>query len=340
MTQSLSAIILDCEGTVLTADEKAFFKDLNPYGYILFARHCESPEGVKRLVSELKSLSGRDRLPVLIDQEGGRVARLKPPHWRKYPPAAVFAGMALTDRERARQAVYMNARLIADDLLSLGITVDCAPLADIPVSGAHDIIGDRAFGNDATRISFLAKAMADGLSDGGVVPVLKHMPGHGRARADSHLELPVVDTPLEELRRTDFIPFKALSHLPMGMTAHVLYTALDGKRMATQSKPVIDLIRRELNFDGLLMSDDISMKAMEGGLAERARLSLDAGCDVVLLCNASLSDRLETAKGIRALEGRSLERAERAMHSVSAPHDFDRASTIAQLEGWLQNIAA
>ncbi|NBO19944.1 MAG: beta-N-acetylhexosaminidase, partial [Proteobacteria bacterium] len=327
------------EGTTLTADEKAFFRDVNPYGYILFARHCESPEGVKRLVGELKSLSGRDRLPILIDQEGGRVARLKPPHWRKYPPASVFADMALTDRERAHQATYLNARLIAQDLFDLGITVDCAPLADLPVAGAHDIIGDRAFGNDAERIIYLGRAMAAGLMDGGVVPVLKHIPGHGRAASDSHLELPVVRESLDVLRATDFVPFKALSNLPMGMTAHIVYTAIDAEHMATQSKKVIELIRSELGFKGLLMSDDISMKAMTGSLADRARRTLDAGCDVVLHCNATLAEKQEAANGLRPLEGQALSRAIAGMN-IKPPSPFDRERAIAQLDGWLQSAAA
>ena len=339
MSAPLSAVIFDSEGATLTADEKAFFRDANPYGYILFARHCETPEGVKRLVGELKSLSGRDRLPILIDQEGGRVARLKPPHWPKYPPAKIFADIAKSDKEKAHRAVYLNARLIAHDLYTLGITVDCAPLADLPVEGAHDIIGDRAFGTESGQVIYLARAMAAGLMDGGIVPVLKHIPGHGRAFSDSHHELPVVEASLDELRATDFQPFKALSNLPMGMTAHVLYTAIDDKHMATQSKPAIDLIRGELGFKGLLMSDDISMKAMEGNLAERARTSLAAGCDVVLHCNASLKEKQEAMEGVSALAGESLERAERAMASVKMPKTYDYDEARKTLETFLAEYA-
>jgi beta-N-acetylhexosaminidase len=339
MAMPLSASILDSEGTTLTPDEKAFFKDVNPYGFILFARHCGSPEEVKRLVGELKSLTGRDRLPILIDQEGGRVARLKPPHWRKYPPASVFADMALTDREKAHRATYLNARLIANDLFELGITVDCAPLADLPVEGAHDIISDRAFGNDAERVIYLGRAMAMGLMDGGIVPVLKHIPGHGRASADSHHELPVVTESLESLRATDFVPFKALSSLPMAMTAHVLYSAIDPDHMATQSPAVINLVRTELGFKGLLMSDDISMKAMTGTLGERAKASLQAGCDVVLQCNASLAEKIEAAKGIGALTGESLARATKAMDAVKPPKTFDHEQARASLEALLPHAA-
>lgn len=339
MAQDIAAAIFDCEGTTLTAEEKAFFKDVNPYGYILFARHCGSPEEVKRLTSELKSLSGNDRLPILIDQEGGRVARLKPPHWPKYPPASVFANIALDNRDKAHRATYINARLIARDLYDLGITVDCAPLADLPVEGAHDIISDRAFGTDTDRVIYLGRAMAMGLMDGGVVPVLKHIPGHGRAKADSHLELPVVDTPLQTLRETDFVPFKALSSLPMAMTAHVLYTAIDPENMATTSRKAIELIRGELNFQNLLMSDDLSMKAMSGSLEQRARDTLAAGCDVILLCNASLAEKQQAARGTHALSGISVERAQKAMQSVKPPRPFDHIEARATLDSILTEYA-
>lgn len=320
---ALSAVIIDPVGTTLTADEKDFFRDLNPFGYILFARHCGSPEEVKRIVGELKELSGRDRLPILIDQEGGRVARLRPPYWPSYPPAGKFAELAERDREKAHRAVWLNARLIAHDLYDLGITVDCAPLADMPVEGAHDVIGDRAFGKQADQVIYLARAQAAGLMDGGIVPVLKHIPGHGRASADSHQELPVVNESLETLRATDFVPFKALANLPMAMTAHVLYSAIDAKHMATLSPTVINLIRNELGFKGLLMSDDISMKAMDGTLARRAHETLAAGCDVVLHCNGSLAAKQEVAEGVATLQGESLRRAEHAMASVKYPQTFD-----------------
>lgn len=339
MSSPLSAAIFDTESATLTADEKAFFRDVNPFGYILFARHCGDPEQVKRLVGELKSLSGRDRLPILIDQEGGRVVRLKPPHWPVYPPAGVFAGMVKYDKEKAHKAVHLNARLIAHDLYTLGITVDCAPLADLPVEGAHDIIGDRAFGTEAEQVIYLARAMAAGLMEGGVVPVLKHIPGHGRAFADSHLELPVVNEPIEVLRATDFVPFKALANLPMGMTAHVLYTAIDDKRMATVSPKAISLIRGELGFRGLLMSDDISMKAMEGDLTQRAHDVLAAGCDIVLQCNASLREKQDAAKGIGPLEGEALERAKRAMNSVKTPKPIDYAEARHTLDGLIAEYA-
>ena len=339
MTTPLSAAIFDTEGPVMTAEEKVFFRDVNPYGFILFARHCDSPESVKRQISELKSLLGRDRLPVLIDQEGGRVARLRPPHWPKYPPAKIFADMARFDRDKAHRATYLNARLIAHDLFSLGITVDCAPLADLPIEGAHDIIGDRAFGREPEQVIFLARAMAMGLMEGGIVPILKHIPGHGRAFTDSHHELPVVTESLEVLRATDFVPFKALSNLPMAMTAHVHYTAIDDQHMATQSKKAIDLIRGELGFKGLLMSDDISMKAMDGDLEHRANTALAAGCDVVLHCNSSFAEKLEAMRGVGTMTGVSLERGIKAMNSVKPPKTFDPDQTRSALDELLAEYA-
>lgn len=323
----------------MTAEEKAFFRDVNPFGYILFARHCTSPDEVKRQVSELKSLSGRDRLPILIDQEGGRVARLKPPHWKKYPSAGLFAKMAKTDRERAHRATYLNARLIANDLFTLGITVNCAPLADVPVEGAHDVIGDRAFGYDAEQVIYLARAQARGLMDGGVVPVLKHIPGHGRATADSHDEVPVVKASLEELRKSDFVPFKALASLPMAMTAHVLYTALDKDHMATLSAKTIELIRHELGFGGLLLSDALDMKSLaKMPLDERAREALAAGCDVALHCNSSFKEKKQVAKGVGELTGQALARAERAMASVKPPTTFDPEAIRQEFETLIAGI--
>ena len=324
MSSALTAAIFDFQGTTLSVDEKAFFRDANPFGYILFARHCTDADTVKRLVDDLKSLSGRDRLPILIDQEGGRVARLKPPHWPKYPPARVFAELAKKDKEKAHKAVYLNARLIAQDLYHLGITVNCAPLADLPVAGAHDIIGDRAFGTEAEQVVYLARAMAAGLMDGAIVPIVKHIPGHGRAFADSHDEVPVVDTSFETLQATDFVPFKMLANLPMAMTAHVLFTAIDPKHMATLSAEVIDIIRNDIGFKGLLISDALDMKSLASiPLDLRARSALDAGCDIAMHCNSSLAEKMLVAKGVSTLQGESLQRAERAMNSVKVPKHFD-----------------
>jgi beta-N-acetylhexosaminidase len=339
MTPDTSAVIYGIKGTSLGKDEVAFFKDIKPYGYILFARNIESPEQVKRVIDELKSLGGDDRLPILIDQEGGRVARLRPPHWRKYPPAATFASLAATDKDEAVRAVYCNARLIAQELYDLGITVDCAPVADLPVAGAHDVIGDRAFGYDAQQVITLAQAQADGLMDGGIVPVLKHIPGHGRALCDSHHELPIVEESLELLQQTDFVPFRALAGLPMAMTAHVLYTGIDKNNLGTVSPTVIRLIREDIGFSGLLMSDDISMKAMKGSFSERARDALKAGCDVVLHCNGDMKEMVEIARGITPLSGLAFARAGDAMRKVGAPKEFDVAEATALISGILSKAA-
>lgn len=315
----ISSAILGCLSTSLTAEEKAFFRDIKPYGFILFARNIESPDQVRRLIDELYATSDRFRLPILIDQEGGRVARLKPPHWPCFPAALQLASLS-GDTTRF---VYMNARLIAEELRALGITVNCAPLADIPAPGAHDIIGDRAFGNTAELVIKHARAQANGLMDGGIVPVLKHIPGHGRANADSHLELPIVTASLAELRATDFVPFAALNDLPMGMTAHVRYDAIDDKNLATVSPAAITLIRDEIGFDGLLMSDDLSMKAMSGDFMQRTRNTLAAGCDVVLHCNGDMNEMQAIAKALTPLTGKSLQRATRAMQLISTDAVFD-----------------
>lgn len=282
-----SAAIFGFSGTALTADERDFFRDVQPYGYIVFARNIDTPDQVKRLTAELRELAGGEALPILIDQEGGRVARLRPPHWRKSPSAAELVAEAMSV-EDARQRVYLNARLLADELRELGITVNCAPVADIPVAGADAIISDRAYGTDAETVATLAAEMARGLTDSGVLPVVKHIPGHGRATVDSHHALPVVDAPLEVLQQTDFAPFKALAHLPYAMTAHIIYTAIDPDHCATMSPAVIQIVREQIGFKGLLMTDDLSMNALSGDFAERTRAALAAGCDLILHCNGDM----------------------------------------------------
>jgi beta-N-acetylhexosaminidase len=317
--------IFDVAGHVLSDAEKRFYADLNPLGFILFARNCESPEQVRSLVADLKSLLGRDDVLILIDQEGGRVARLKAPHWRKAPPAGLFSDIAATSISEGRSAVYSNARLIARDLHALGINVNCVPLADVPVLGAHDVIGDRAFGEDPQQVSILADAMAKGMLDGGVLPVLKHIPGHGRANVDSHESLPVVNATLPTLRMTDFVPFKALNTIPLGMTAHVLYTAIDKQLPATLSPAVIKLIREEIGFDGLLMSDDLSMKALKGSLSDLTMQTLAAGCDVALYCNIPLEQAAEAATVLAPLGDKAQERFAHAIAMFKTPAAFDYA---------------
>ncbi|MGY8991715.1 MAG: beta-N-acetylhexosaminidase [Rhodospirillales bacterium] len=289
MADTKSAIapaVLGCAGLTLSADEKSFFRDANPLGFILFARNCDAPDQVHGLVDALRDSVGRTDAPVLIDQEGGRVARLTPPHWRQAPAPAVFAAMAEQSRDRALEAAKLNAHMMATELLALGITVDCTPVLDLPQPGADPIIGNRALGVDTKIISLLGRAVCDGMMAGGVLPVIKHIPGHGRATADSHKALPIVETDLDELRKTDFVPFQALRDMPWAMTAHVQYTCLDSELPATTSKTIInDIIRGEIGYQGVLLSDDLSMKALSGDMRERTTASLDAGCDIALHCN-------------------------------------------------------
>ncbi len=315
--------IFDVAGLALSDEEKIFYAKLNPVGFILFARNCESPAQVKRLVDDLKALLEREDVLILIDQEGGRVARLKAPNWRKAPPASVFADIAGGSIADGKQGVYANGRLIARELNLLGINVNCVPLADVPVPGAHDVIGDRAFGTDPHQVSILAEAMARAMTDGGVLPVLKHIPGHGRALVDSHASLPVVDASLSELRASDFIPFKALKHLPLGMTAHVLYTAIDAEKPATLSPTVISLIRQEIGFDGLLMSDDLSMKALKGDLGDLTKDTLAAGCDVALYCNLPLAALQKASEVLPQLDEAAQQRFSRALALLKPPKEFN-----------------
>jgi beta-N-acetylhexosaminidase len=336
------AVIFGCAGTVLSADEKVFFAKHNPLGFILFSRNCESPEQVKKLVADLKATLSHETPLVLIDQEGGRVARLKPPHWRASPAAGKFADNALKDKANgktwsaSRAAVYWNARLIAKELAGLGINVNCAPLADVPSDDCHDIIGDRAYGKDPEQVSILAAEMARGLHDGGVLPVLKHIPGHGRAKVDSHEDLPVVDASLDAMRASDFIPFSRLKHIPLGMTAHILYSALDDQKPATLSKKVMGLIRGELGFDGLLMSDDVSMKALKGDFAALTQESLNAGCDLVLHCNGKMEEMLPIAEHCRALDADGERRLNAAWAKLAKPEALDVQFAESNVNGYLQ----
>lgn len=330
-----SAAIYGCSGHRLTAEERAFFAETKPWGFILFRRNVDSPAQVKALVEELRDSVGRADAPVLIDQEGGRVQRLGPPHWPKYPPGSAYL-KAVNDPMAARELVRLGARLIAHDLRELGITVDCVPVLDVPVPGAHDIIGDRAYAQDPATVTQLGRAAAEGLLAGGVLPIIKHIPGHGRAFADSHHDLPVVETDLATLDAWDFAPFKALSDMPMAMTAHVVFTAVDAKRPATTSKKGIRLMREHLGFSGLIMSDDLSMKALSGTLTERAEQSLKAGCDVILHCNGDLGEMRQVAEGTGKLKGEAKRRAEASLaRIVHAPEPLDVAEARARLESAL-----
>jgi beta-N-acetylhexosaminidase len=318
-----SAAIYGCSGHRLTEDERAFFAGARPWGFILFRRNIDSPEQVRALTAELRDSIGDADAPILIDQEGGRVQRMGPPHWPKYPPAEAYL-KATGDPLAARELVRLGARLMAHDLRSVGITVDCAPVLDVPVPGAHDIIGDRAWAQDPETVAQLGRAAAEGLLAGGVLPVIKHMPGHGRAFADSHHALPVVHADLATLDGWDFAPFKALSDMPLAMTAHVVFDAVDPNHPATTSKKAVKLMRKELGFAGLILTDDLSMKALSGSLGERARAALKAGCDVVLHCNGDLEEMREVAEEVGKLKGKAGRRAAAALaRIVSEPEPLD-----------------
>jgi beta-N-acetylhexosaminidase len=308
------ACILGCAGPRLTAEEWSLFAEARPWGLILFKRNVDNPAQVASLTQEFRNTVGRPGAPVLVDQEGGRVQRLGPPHWSAFPPAARYGEIYARDRGQGLKAARVGAELIAAELLPLGINVDCLPVADLRRPEGHDVIGDRAYGADPDTVSRLARAAADGLLAGGVLPVVKHMPGHGRARADSHTELPVVEAPLAELDRSDFAAFRSLNDLPIGMTAHVVYKAVDPDRPATVSPVVIgEVIRRRIGFDGLLVTDDLSMAALSGSLRNRAEAAFAAGCDMALHCNGRLSEMREVAAVAPALAGAAARRAAAAL---------------------------
>lgn len=319
------AVIFGCAGTTLSEKERRFFAEAAPFGFILFARNVDSPEQVRTLCSQLRDAVGRDEAPILIDQEGGRVRRLRPPTWREAPAMRPFGDLFARDPHAARRALRINIGLMADELRGLGIDADCAPVLDVPVAGAHDIIGDRAFADDPAVVGALGRLVAETFLDHGVHPVIKHVPGHGRAMADSHEALPVVDAPRAALEATDFEPFRLVRDAPFGMTAHIVYTAFDADRPATTSPVVVrDVIRGAIGFDGLLMSDDLSMKALKGPFETRAADSLAAGCDLVLHCNGDMAEMRATAAGCRTLDDRGMERWARALaRRNAAPTPLD-----------------
>ena len=320
------ATILDAEGLRLTAAEKSFFRQADPFGFILFARNIDSPDQVRALCDEMREAVGRDAV-ITIDQEGGRVQRLRAPLWREWPPAL---DQVMAAGDQAARAMYLRFRIIAAELRALGIDSNCAPLADVAGPATHPFLYNRCYGTDAAGVAQMARAVADGLLDGGVLPVLKHIPGHGRATADSHLDLPRVAASLDDLRAVDFAPFAALSDLPMAMTAHLVYAALD-EAPATLSPRVMQVIRDEIGYDGLIMTDDISMKALRGDLGQISRDALAAGCDVVLLCNGSLEERRAVADAAGVMTQAAQTRAERALAARRVPEPVDIAALDAQL---------
>ena len=330
---STRAFITGVSGTELTAAEREFIRAERPWGFILFKRNVEAPAQVAALVAELRLAANAPDAPVLIDQEGGRVQRLGPPHWPVYPPGAIFSTLYDADSALGLTAARLSARLIASDLADLGITVDCLPLADVPVPGADAVIGNRAYGTEPGKVAAIARAVTEGLEQGGVLPVLKHIPGHGRATADTHFKLPTVDAPRDELDRTDFAAFKPLADLPMAMTAHVVFSAVDPAHPATTSATMItQVIRGVIGFQGLLMSDDVSMNALSGNIAERTRAIFAAGCDMALHCNGNIDEMREVAGQTPELSGRALERANAALAARKAPQPLDRAAARAELD--------
>jgi len=322
-----SAFITGLAGQAISASERAFLREAVPWGLILFKRNVDTPAQVTALVSEFRSIVGRDDAPVLIDQEGGRVQRLGPPHWPAYPPGAAYGRLYDRDPALGLAAARTGARLIAADLHALGINVDCLPLADVPLSDADPVIGDRAYGETPAKVAALAAAVAEGLGQGGVLPVLKHIPGHGRATADSHHKLPVVDAERRELEITDFAAFRPLRELPMAMTAHVVFSAIDPVLPATTSATIIrEVIRGQIGFQGLLMSDDMSMNALSGSLRERSRAALAAGCDVALHCNGNFEEMQAVAAECSSLSSASADRASRALGALQRPAPIDLAA--------------
>jgi beta-N-acetylhexosaminidase len=336
----MKAFIIGVSGTELAAEEREFIASERPWGFILFKRNVGTPAQIASLVGRLRDAAGAADAPVLIDQEGGRVQRFGPPHWPVYPPGAAFGRLYDIDPALGLAAARLSARLIADDLLPLGVTVDCLPLGDVPIAGADAVIGDRAYGTRPDRVAAIARAVTDGLDQGGVLPILKHIPGHGRATADTHFRLPVVDTPKIELEATDFAAFRPLADLPMAMTAHVVFSAFDPAHPATTSATMIEqVIRGLIGFQGLLMSDDVSMNALAGSVAERTRAIFAAGCDMVLHCNGKLDEMRPVARETPELSGKALARAKRALAARKAPLAFDRAAARAELDALIERTA-
>jgi beta-N-acetylhexosaminidase len=334
------AFITGISGTKLNDAEREFITAERPWGFILFKRNIADPGQVNALIAQLRSAMGDPQAPVLIDQEGGRVQRLGPPNWPVYPAGAVFGRLYDIDPALGLSAAKLSARLIANDLSGLGVTVDCLPVADVPVAGADAVIGDRAYGTEPAKVALIARAVTEGLEEGGILPVLKHIPGHGRATADSHFRLPTVDASENGLRATDFAAFQPLADLPMAMTAHVVFSALDPAHPATTSATMIErVIRGWIGFQGLLMSDDVSMNALAGSIAERTQAIFAAGCDIVLHCNGNLDEMRDVARQAPELSGKALERAKAALASRKTPAlVFDQMAAKAELDALVHRL--
>lgn len=334
---SCRAFVSGCSGHSLSTDERAFFEATSPWGLILFKRNISEPSQIKNLIAEFRDVVKRADAPVLIDQEGGRVQRIGPPRWRRYPAAQRYLESTRGNVAEAEILARLGGRLIAHDLAALGITIDCAPVLDLAFEGRTDAIGDRTFAKDPEVVAVLARAFSDGLIAGGVLPAIKHMPGHGRAMTDSHKELPRVDVPLTELVRTDFAPFRKLADLPIALTAHILFPAIDPHVPATLSPKIIsEIIRGEIGFDGLILTDDLSMEALQGDFGSRTAAAFAAGCDIALHCNGIISEAEAVAAAAPVLKDRSLKRAELALSLLKTePEPFDPVDAGAKLDAAL-----
>jgi beta-N-acetylhexosaminidase len=334
------AVVLGCAGKSLSSEEASFYRGERPWGFILFARNVGEPAEIADLVSALRDSVARPDAPVFIDQEGGRVQRLRPPIAPNYPSGTALGALYRSDRDAGLRAAWLMARLHAFDLLRFGINADCLPVLDVPIEGASDVIGTRAYGKDPETVTAMGRASAEGLMAGGVLPVMKHIPGHGRAVADSHLELPKLDTPLAELRRHDFVPFKALADLPMAMTAHVVYNAIDpGAPATTSAKVIAEIVRGEIGFDGLLISDDSSMKALSGDFPDKAAAILAAGCDIVLHCNGVMQEMRGIVSRTVPLAGKSLARADRALTYINKRDAVSEADARSEFASFFDAVA-
>ncbi len=332
------AAIFGCEGVRLSERERAFFRDVRPCGFELFQRNCESPDQIRALIGELREAAGGDDAVILIDQEGGRVRRLKPPHWPDHPAAGRVGAVALQSLEKAERAAELHARAIAAMLAPLGFDANAAPVLDLGLPAKTDVIGDRAYSADPAIVASLGSAACRGYLAGGVIPIIKHMPGHGRAQVDSHKALPVATADLETLTETDFAPFRTLADMPWGMTCHLVFTAIDPDRPATQSQLVIEqAIRDAIGFDGVLVSDDLSMNALSGTLGQRAAASIAAGCDIALHCNGVFEEMRDVADSVPRLSDAAIRRLERTADFRTPPPDAaDPVALLAELDALLE----
>lgn len=331
MSVGSGAAIFGCEGQRLSPSERDFFRDYDPFGFILFARNVEDPEQLRRLTGDLRAAVGRDA-PILIDQEGGRVQRLRAPHWREWDPPLDMVARA---GGHALRAMWIRSRLIAHELRAVGIDANCAPCADVAGPATHPFLKNRCYGTDPVTVAALSRAAAEAHLQGGVLPVVKHLPGHGRATADTHLDLPTVAEPLDTLHATDFAPFRALNDLPMAMTAHIVFAAIDPHHPATQSPAVIRMIREGIGFGGLLMTDDLNMQALSGNLGERTLRAMDAGCDIALHCKGDMAEMRMVAAAAGNMTPQARKRAEAALARRLPPDSVDIAALEAELSGLL-----